>query len=46
MSYGIKFYIRYVIFKKNGVGVLPHWVFCPTLPYVCVCEYVDQSRFC
>ena len=29
----IKNYIRNVIFETNGVGVLPHWASCPTLPY-------------
>ena len=34
MSVVIKNYIRSVIFEKNGVGDLPHWASCPTLPYI------------
>ena len=30
----IKNNIRDVIFEKNAVGILPHWVSCPTLPYI------------
>ena len=34
MSDVVKHYIRYVIFQKNAVGLLPYWASFPTFPYM------------
>ena len=47
MSDVIQKYFCNVIFeKKNEVGVLPRWAFCPTLPYQCKKQYTKIYTIC
>ena len=45
MSDVIKNYTRHVIYEKNGVGVLPLWASCPTLPYANILQNSNLNRF-